>query len=100
MLNTSLLFLTCLTAGANAPQEPQFHAPVRLQADDAIIKLESPGYAAPAFADVDGDGKKDLVVGQFKDGKMTVFKNQGEGKFAKGEWLEADGEVAKVAGVW
>ena len=44
--------------------------------------------------------KKDLVVGQFNGGKMKVYRNLGGGKLAEGEWLEADGEIAEVPGVW
>ena len=44
--------------------------------------------------------KKDLLVGQFADGKIRFYKNLGAGKLAAGEWLQAEGEVAKVPGVW
>ena len=73
---------------------------VRLKGGDAAIRVESPGYACPTWADVDGDGKKDLIVGQFAKGKMQVFKNLGGMKFDKGTWLEAEGKVAEVPGVW
>ena len=78
----------------------EFERPVRLKAGGVAIRVESPGYAAPCWADVDGDGKKDLLVGQFNQGKIRVFKNLGEGKLAAGDWLKADGQVAEVPGVW
>lgn len=34
-----------------------FEPPVRLKAGDAAIRVESPGYAAPCWADLNGDGK-------------------------------------------
>src|SRR5262245_11152430 len=77
-----------------------FQPPVRLKGGDTAIRVESPGYACPALADVDGDGKKDLIVGQFAKGKMQVFKNLGGTKFAAGTWLQAEGKVAEVPGVW
>jgi opacity protein-like surface antigen len=77
-----------------------FEAPVRLKAGDTTIRVEAPGYACPTWADVDGDGKKDLIVGQFAKGKMQVFKGQGGTTFAAGEWLKAEGKVAEVPGVW
>lgn len=77
-----------------------FEAPVRLKGGDAAIRVESPGFACPAWADVDGDGKKDLIVGQFSQGKMQVFKGLGGTKFAAGTWLQAEGKVAEVPGVW
>jgi hypothetical protein len=80
--------------------EPRFHPPVRLKAGGAPIRVESPGYAAPCLADLDGDGKMDLLVGQFSGGKIRVFKGLGGGKFARGAWLKAEGKVAEVPGVW
>ena len=81
-------------------QSHLFEAPVRVAAADGSIRTEAPGYAAPAWYDVDGDGRRDLVVGQFAGGKMRVYKSTGAGTFAPGEWLMAAGEVAEVPGVW
>ena len=78
----------------------EFQPPVRLMAGDAAVRVESPGYAAPCLADLDGDGKKELLVGQFAKGKIRVFKHLGDEKFEPGEWLRAGGEVAQVPGVW
>ena len=77
-----------------------FQPPVRLKAGDAAVRVESPGYAAPCLADLDADGSKELLVGQFKDGKIQVFKHRDADNFAPGEWLQAGGEVAHVPGVW
>lgn len=96
MLNT-LLSVLCMAT----PQEgPQFHPPVRLQAEDEFVRVESPGFACPAWFDVDGDGREDLVVGQFNKGKIRVCRGLGDGGLAAGEWLEAGGAVAQVPGVW
>ena len=78
----------------------QFEDPVRLTAGGAAVRVESPGYASPCWADIDDDGNKDLLVGQFRGGKIRVFKNLGERNLAEGEWLEAEGDVAEVPGVW
>jgi len=83
-----------------ATQEAQFSAPVRLAAADGLVRVESPGWACPAWHDVDRDGRKDLVVGQFHKGKMRLFKGLADGKLAAGTWLEAGGKVAEVPGVW
>lgn len=93
------MFLTLLAATIAAPQD-QFAPPVRLTAGGEPVKVEAPGYAAPCWADVTGDGKKDLLVGQFNGGKIRVFKNLGQGKLEAGKWLEAEGDVAEVPGVW
>ena len=77
-----------------------FEPPVRLKAGGTAIRVERPGYAAPCWADLNGAGKKHLLVGQFSGGKIRVFKNLGGGKFAPGVWLQAGGKVAQVPGVW
>src|SRR5262245_47721800 len=86
--------------GAEKGRDAEFEAPVRLKAGGAAVRVESPGYAAPCWADVDGDGKMDLVVGQFAQGKMRVFKGLGKMEFARGDWLQAEGKAAEVPGVW
>ena len=88
-----ILFGTTLSAA-------EFEPPVRQKPGGVAVRVESPGYAAPCWADVDGDGKKDLLVGQFNKGKIRVFKNLGDGRLAGGVWLKAEGEVAEVPGVW
>ncbi len=92
-----ILGLGCAAGVACAAE---FEKPLRLEAGGQPIKVESPGYAAPCLADLDGDGIKDLLVGQFRGGKIMVYPGQGDGKFAEGVWLEAGGEVAEVPGVW
>lgn len=87
-------------AVVSIPQDVQFAEPVRMEAGGTLVKTETPGYAAPCWHDVDRDGKKDLVVGQFQRGKMRVYRNLGEGRLESGRWLEAEGEVAEVPGVW
>jgi hypothetical protein len=98
----TLTMLSTIVAGGVLAlgDSAEFQPPVRLKADGVAVRVESPGYAAPCWADIDGDGKKDLLVGQFSGGKIHVYKNLGDGKLAAGEWLKAEGEVAEVPGVW
>ncbi len=88
----------CLAAGPLGAVE--FEAPVCLKAAGKAIQVEAPGYAAPCWADIDGDGKKDLLVGQFKKGGIKIYRNKGKGALAAGEWLKADGKDVVVPGVW
>lgn len=90
----------CLFGLATVCSAAEFERPVRWLADGAPVRVESPGYAAPCWADVDADGKKDLLVGQFNDGKIRVYKNLGGDKYAPGAWLLAEGNVAEIPGVW
>ena len=74
-------------------------APVLLRDGKAPIDVDV-GHATPYVVDWDGDGKKDLLVGQFSGGKIRVYRNLGDGKLATGDWLKADGAVAEIPGVW
>jgi hypothetical protein len=95
-----LLSFLLLGAGTTFCSAADFEPPVRLKADRDAIRVESPGYAAPCWADLNGDGKKQLLVGQFNQGKIRVFKYLGAEKFASGAWLQAEGKAAEVPGVW
>jgi hypothetical protein len=96
LLLAALLFGTGTAFCSAADFEP----PVRLKAGQAAIRVENPGYAAPCWADINGDGKQHLLVGQFNQGKIRVFKHQDAEKFASGAWLQAGGKAAEVPGVW
>jgi hypothetical protein len=72
--------------------------PVRLEAAGKPIDT-AVGHAAPFVADFDGDGVKDLLVGQFGDGILWIYRNVGTSarpklaagvKFKEGK---ADGRV-------
>jgi hypothetical protein len=95
-----LSFVVLMPFLAIAARAAEFADPVRMQSGGEAVRVERPGYACPCWADVDGDGKKDLLVGQFNGGKIRVYKNLGDGKLAAGDWLNAGGEVAQVPGVW
>jgi len=50
-------------------------------------------------ADLGGDGKIDLLVGQFKDGKLRIYRNVGSNndpRFASFAWFQAGGTDGKV----
>ena len=98
-MRAKLLAALVFSFGA-ASGAAEYQPPVRLKADGAVIRVEAPGYAAPCWTDIDGDGKKDLVVGQFRGGKMRAFPHLGGLKFGPGKWIEADGKPAEVPGVW
>ena len=71
--------------------------PVRILEDDIP-------HWAPFFADIDGDGKNDLLVGQFRDGPFTdarvmVYRNTGTNQkpvFGDGTWMQAGNADATV----
>jgi len=87
------------------PDEPKaaaagtFHAPVRLSAANRVIDSgESWGHSGPWVEDVDGDGLRDLVVGDFS-GLFRVYRNQGTNqtpRYAAAVNLQAGKNDAKV----
>jgi hypothetical protein len=87
------------SAPKNNAQDAIFQKPVRLEAAGAAID-SGPQWAhsGPCFFDVNGDGRRDLLVGDFS-GQFRLYRNVGsdkEPKFAVGDWLTAGNEVAKV----
>lgn len=73
-------------------------APVRIEAGGEPINVDI-GHAAPHYADFDGDKVLDLLVGQFGEGKLRVYRNLGtdaEPKFGEFAWFEAGGELGTV----
>lgn len=100
------LMLAAAVAGpsALAASDYKFAEPRQLSGGDKVIVVEAPGYAAPGLADVTGDGVPDLLVGQFRDGKIGLYKGikgeDGKLSFGAHEWLQAGGEIAKIPGVW
>jgi hypothetical protein len=87
------------------PDEPKpaaagtFDAPTRLSASDGVIDSgPSWGHSGPWVEDVDGDGRRDLVVGDFS-GLFRFYRNQGtnqQPRYAAAVNLQAGGTDAKV----
>jgi hypothetical protein len=83
--------LTAIAMGIGAPPEPtdwakQLDQPVRLEAAGKPIDTVV-GHAAPYVCDWEGDGKQHLLVGQFGDGILWIYKNVGTSsapKYASG----------------
>jgi len=71
--------------------------PVRITAGGQPIEVE--GFAAPFVGDFDGDGKNDLLVGQYILGRLRIYRNVGTNarpKFDSFEWFKAGGRIAGV----
>ena len=65
---------------------PVFLPPFPVLVAGKEISVEN-GHAAPAHYDFDGDGRKDLLVGQFEGGVLNLYRNFGSNElpaFTKG----------------
>jgi hypothetical protein len=76
-----------------------FLPPVPLQADGKPLDVQREGHSAPFVGDFDGDGKRDLLVGQYDEGRLRIYRNVGtdaKPRFTSYTWLRAGGEDARV----
>ena len=83
---------------ATTPRPTQLAEPVQVLVDGKPINVDV-GHAAPHLVDWNGDGKNDLLVGQFGEGKLRIYLNEGtaaEPKYTTYAYFKADGEDAKV----
>jgi hypothetical protein len=104
MKRTSVVFTFTLLASAAAAlaqeTEPiRLDSPVRLKSGDQFIDAgKHIGHAGPLAADLDADGKLDLLVGNFR-GHFQLYMNTGtrtEPVYVDKGLLEAGGETAKI----
>ena len=98
MFRTLILVLASLAATASICLSAELAEPVRLQAAGEPIDTKI-GHAAPFVCDFDGDGLKDLLVGQFGDGLLWIYHNEGtnsEPKLAAGVKFKEGKEDGRV----
>jgi hypothetical protein len=96
-----LLLLVPLTGLAlwAAESSSELAAPVHLEAAGRAIDVEREGHSAPFVGDFDGDGLPDLLVGQFDEGRLRIYRNKGtkgHPKFDSYTWFTAGGKIASV----
>jgi hypothetical protein len=90
-----LLLMVLLIAGGPSSE---LSPPVRLEAASKPIDTDV-GHAAPFVGDFDGDGINDLLVGQFGDGILWVYRNEGtsgQPKLAAGKKFKDGHEDGRV----
>src|SRR5437764_1948260 len=68
------LLLTLAGVAADGPSG-ELAPPVRVEAAGRPIDTEV-GHAGPFFGDFDGDAVPDLLVGQFGEGLLRIYRNE------------------------
>jgi hypothetical protein len=75
-------------------EPPIFEDPVYIEANGSPINVGTGGNASPFMIDWDGDGRQDLLLGQFMGGKVRFYTNTGthfNPTFGNFVYLQADG---------
>jgi hypothetical protein len=99
MFRTLFMVLAGLIPAENVAPSAELAVPVRVEAAGKPIDAMEIGHAAPFVCDFDGDGLKDLLVGQFKDGLLWIYRNEGtnsEPKLAAGVKFKEGKEDGRV----
>ena len=99
MFRLLVLVMAGVISLENVAPSAELEPPVRLEAAGKPIDATEIGHAAPFVCDFDGDGLKDLLVGQFGDGLLWIYRNEGtnsEPKLAAGVKFKEGKEDGRV----
>jgi hypothetical protein len=77
----------------------ELRPPIQVISGGKPIDVERDGHAAPFFGDIDGDGRRDLLVGEYHEGRLRIYRNVGtdrEPRFDEYTWFKAGAELGRV----
>jgi len=102
MRKTLCLVVVWLTTAVAADEPvaklvPDLAEPMLIEADGKAIDVG--GYAAPFVSDFDEDGRNDLLVGQFEQGRLRIYPNVGTNakpQFSSFDWFRVGSRIACV----
>ena len=73
--------------------------PIQVMAGGQPIDVGHSGLAAPCYADLDGRGVKDLLVGEGDEGRLRIYHNCGSSarpQFKEYSWFKVGAELGRV----
>ena len=73
----SKTILVLMIVAGSITSAGELAAPQKINAAGRPIDVEHVGHAAPFVADIDGDGRKDLLVGEYYKGRLRIYRNVG-----------------------
>ncbi len=83
---------------AETGRADELEAPKALKAGGEIIDVDI-GHAAPFVTDFDADGLDDLLVGQFGNGQLRMYRNVGtptKPRYERFEWFRVGGTLGAI----
>ena len=89
------------TVRPTLPASPQPDKATGFDPPEVMLDGSEYGRLYPAFADIDGDGKIDMLVGNWL-GRLLVFRNKGTNArpvYTKPTWLDETVPSANISGV-
>ena len=95
----SLLASLMILAAPAGGESTELRPPVPVLVDGKPLDVGREGHSAPFVGDFDGDGKRDLLVGQYYEGRLRVYRNHGDNgrpRFQDFSWFEAGGKTGRV----
>ena len=98
------VMVICGTPCPNPPAVPGADPPTGFGPPEVLLDGSDCAVGYPAFADIDGDGKIDLVMGvadrkSHEGGRLLVYRNLGTNTrpmYAKPTWLDATVPTARI----
>jgi hypothetical protein len=88
-----------LTPLAHADEPGVLLPPVQIQAGGKALDVQRQGHSAPFVGDFYQDGGLCLLVGEFNEGRLRIYRNAGttaKPRFDEHTWFEAGGKLAGV----
>lgn len=88
-----------LALAGPAGELAEVRKPVHVLAGGKPLDVERSGHAAPFVGDFFEDGTQALLVGQYHEGRLRIYRNTGtksQPKYDSYIWFEAGGKIASV----